>query len=143
MKVKQEIHVEEAARLAGKPSRLVAESCPDQRTTFPTSPCTNFGCPHRTNEPVYMDCSFLAGEAGPHTLEEIGRMEGITREGARLIERKALLKLRHKLTIHDADAPVHQPSLSSGVRLHPSIVENAQPADEAHHVSDLGCRKLA
>lgn len=41
-----------------------------------------------------MNCSFVAAEAGGHTLEAIGEMMGITREGVRLIERRAKQKFR-------------------------------------------------
>ena len=42
----------------------------------------------------------LAGE-GPFTLEETGRMLGITRERVRQIQEKAIAKLRHFKRIED------------------------------------------
>jgi RNA polymerase primary sigma factor len=38
---------------------------------------------------------FGIGGAGEHTLEEIGKIFGVTRERIRQIEAKALAKLRH------------------------------------------------
>jgi len=58
-----------------------------------------------------MNCSFLAAEAGGHTLEAIGEMLGMTREGVRLIQVRALEKLRacleenseqHEFTIYES-----------------------------------------
>jgi len=57
-----------------------------------------------------MNCSFLAAEAGGHTLEAIGEMMGITREGVRLIQIRALKKLRVCLeeTAEQNDPSIYQ-----------------------------------
>ena len=42
-----------------------------------------------------MNCTFVAAEAGgEHTLEAIGGMMGITREGVRVIELRAMKKIQ-------------------------------------------------
>ena len=55
-----------------------------------------------------MNCSFVVYEAVAQTakklsLEEIGAMEGITREGVRQIEKRALRKLRLQVVPEDLD----------------------------------------
>jgi hypothetical protein len=66
-----------------------------------------------------MNCSFVVYEAVAQTakklsLEEIGAMEGITREGVRQIEKRALRKLRLQLVADDPDElpgpPCHLPT---------------------------------
>lgn len=44
-----------------------------------------------------MNCSFLAAQASEHTLSEIGRMMGISRERVRQIESIAIKKLKVRL----------------------------------------------
>lgn len=90
-----------------------------------------------------MDCAFVASEAGDHTLEAIGEMMGITREGARLIERRALLKLRHNKQIQDGNSSVHQSGVASGVHLDASVYESLDAADEVDELSTVCGRKLA
>lgn len=97
MNVKKELNTREVTLFKGEQSRELADRCPDRRVIFPSSPCTNIGCEYAIQQPGYMNCSFVAAEAGEHTLEAIGEMMGITREGVRLIEIRALAKVRAKL----------------------------------------------
>lgn len=75
----------------------LTENCPDNRTVFPVTPCTNCGCRYTISQKEYMNCTFIAAESGDHTLEAIGQMLGITREGVRLIEIRAIKKLREAM----------------------------------------------
>lgn len=130
MKVKKQLHTEEVARIAGLTSRELADRCPDRRVTFPTSPCTNQGCPFRINESGYMNCMFVGAEAGEHTLEAVGDMIGVTREGARQIERRALIKLRLLEQFQDHGTTIRESSLAAGIDLDASVDEGPESADE-------------
>jgi hypothetical protein len=143
VKVKKQLHVMEAAQIMGKTSLELVDRCPDQRSTFPTKPCTNMGCDWAIRQAVYMNCCFVASEAGEHTLDAIGEMMDITREGARLIERKALLKVRHSRLLENAHSSVHQPSMAAGPDLNASINESAELEDGPDDVSAFDDRKLA
>jgi RNA polymerase primary sigma factor len=48
-----------------------------------------------------IELRFGLGGKGPYTLEQTGRMLGITRERVRQIQEKALLKLRHSAPIKE------------------------------------------
>lgn len=75
-----------------------------------------------------MNCSFLAAEAGGHTLEAIGEMLGITREGVRLIQIRALEKLRAGL---DETPEQHEPSLyESSLATRPGHVDSNYEVDQ-------------
>ncbi len=143
MRPKQQLHTEEVARILGLTSLELVKNCPDQRSVFPTKPCTNRSCPWGIREKRYMNCSFVASECGEHTLEAIGEMMGITREGARLIERRGLLKLRLNQQIANATAAVHQPSLASGPNLDASFDEALELPNESDDFSAFDDRKLA
>jgi hypothetical protein len=94
VRIKRELNIAEVDRIKGETSRELADRCPDRLVVFPSSPCTNIGCKYAIQQPGYMNCTFVAAETGEHTLEAIGEMMGITREGVRLIEARALAKLR-------------------------------------------------
>ena len=98
MRVKRELDATRAHQIKGMTSKELADRCPDTRVVFPSSPCVNGGCSYAINEPLYMNCTFVAAEAGgAHTLEKIGEMIGVTREGVRVIESRALRKIREHL----------------------------------------------
>ena len=137
MKVKQQLHTSVVARITGLTSRELTDRCPDLRKVFPSLPCTNGGCEFAIRQPEYMNCSFVASEAGEHTLEAVGEMMGITREGARQIEKRALVKLRLLRQLQDHGTSIHQPSLAAGPGLDASIHEGSESADEPYDVSGL------
>jgi hypothetical protein len=88
----------------GTPNEELTERCPDRLTVLPEEPCTNQSCPWSIAAPIYRNCSFVVFQAVDATgnklsLEEIGEMEGITREGVRQIELRALRKLRQRLSL--------------------------------------------
>jgi len=67
-----------------KKGHLIAEVCQD--TT----------CEWRLKNESFLNCTWVACNYGPFTLEEVGEMMGVTRERIRQIEAKALKKLQHK-----------------------------------------------
>jgi len=102
VRVKAKPRVTEVTDLAGTPHAELAARCPEQRPSLPSDPCPNESCPWRVNGPSYMNCSFVIFEAVAQTrqmltLSEIGTMLGITREGVRQIEKKALLRVRRRM----------------------------------------------
>ncbi len=58
-------------------------------------PCQDIKCDWWVKSEDHLNCTWVAVNSGPYTLEEIGMMMGITRERVRQIEAKALRKLRH------------------------------------------------
>jgi hypothetical protein len=94
VKIKAELHTDEVARIRGLTSLELAERCPDLRTVFPRTPCSNGGCDYSIHERAYMNCMFVASEAGEHTLEAIGKMMGVSKQGVKAIEVRALLKVK-------------------------------------------------
>jgi hypothetical protein len=97
LRVKKELNTDEVERMKGSMSQVLTDRCPDRLVVFPSNPCSNIACEYAIQQPGYMNCSFVASEAGEHTLEAIGEMMGITREGVRLIEVRAMKKLRAML----------------------------------------------
>lgn len=67
-----------------KTGQLISEVCQD--TT----------CEWRLKNETFLNCTWVACNYGPFTLEEVGEMMGVTRERIRQIEAKALKKLQHK-----------------------------------------------
>ena len=108
MQVKRSLNTRGVERIKGLTSLELAERCPDDRMVFPKAPCKNYGCEYAIEQPGYMNCTFVAAQVSDHTLEAIGEMMGITREGVRLIELRALKKVR--LAIEEQDQK-NDPSL--------------------------------
>ena len=121
MRVKRKLNTEGVTRLKGLTSMELADKCPDLRAVFPSTPCTNLGCEYAITQAGYMNCTFVAAEASDgHTLEAIGKMMGITREGVRLIEVRAMKKYRsvlealHQTQDQHEEAALHQSALAAG-----------------------------
>jgi len=87
-------HVDVVERIKGVTSLELQKRCPDGHAVFPLTPCTNMDCDWSINCKEYMNCTFVASEAGEHSLQLIGDWLGVSREGIRLIERRGLRKLR-------------------------------------------------
>ncbi len=67
-----------------KKGYLISEVCQEQT------------CEWRLKNESFFNCTWVACNYGPFTLEEVGEMMGVTRERIRQIEAKALKKLQHK-----------------------------------------------
>jgi hypothetical protein len=148
VRLKPKPRTEEVEEIRGLSSKQHAERCPDLLKVFPTRPCCNFACEWSINEPAYMNCSFVASETGAqHSLEEIGRMMGLTREGVRVIELRALAKARLALrdpgtsTDRDSDG-LHEPRLVPGASRLRSDDQGSELEDEGDVVFPVRRRKL-
>lgn len=125
-------------RRQGLTSLELAENCPDSRMVFPTRPCTNAGCEYAIKQPAYMNCTFLAAECGEHTLEAIGEMMGLTREGVRVIEMRALRKVREQLQALDRandDNSLRKSGLAPGTSNLDPELEGTESADQCNLLS--------
>ena len=111
MRTKAQPRTQDVERINGQSNLELSERCPEQRASLPTVPCSNQECPWSVRGRPYMNCSFVVFEAVAQTakklsLEEIGEMEGLTREGVRQIEMRALKKIRLRLPADGgAEAP--------------------------------------
>jgi len=142
VRVKPKPRIVEVERIKGLSSRELSERCPDDRTTFPRRPCTNIDCPWSLQSAVYMNCTFVAAEAvalSPDSeseglsLEEVGEAMNLTREGVRLIQIKALRKVRQAFTAPAAGAPEdqHEPAV-----LEPGLAAREGRERAGHHEYD-------
>lgn len=145
MKIKREFSTLEVLRIVGTPSQVLTDRCPDLRQVFPSSPCTNRGCPYAISQAGYMNCTFVAAEAGgEHTLDEIGEAMNLTRERVRQIEAQALIKLRAAMAERDkANASVHQSNVAPGNGGLNANGQLAKPTNEVDVVPAVHGRKLA
>jgi hypothetical protein len=64
--------------------------------TYIIEACDDKTCEWWLNNEIFCNCTWVACNYGPFTLEEVGEMMGVTRERIRQIEAKALRKLQHK-----------------------------------------------
>jgi hypothetical protein len=67
-----------------------------KRGTLVEEICQDTACEWRLKNEGFLNCTWVACNYGPFTLEEVGEMMGVTRERIRQIEAKALKKLQHK-----------------------------------------------
>jgi hypothetical protein len=148
MQVKKTPDERLVTRLAGKSSLELADKCPDRLVVFPSIACSNIGCEYSIQQPGYMNCTFVAAEAGgEHSLESIGEMMGITREGVRLIELRAMKKLRlaldQRLNQHHEDRPtILQPRLAPGPNRISTIDSVHKPKNPSNQLRNRNGREL-
>ena len=115
MRIKKKLNTSLVDQISGTPSIELLDHCPDLLHLFPSSPCTNRGCTYAIRQKGYMNCTFVAAEAGEHTLDQIGKMMELTREGVRLIEKRGLRKIRLALDqLEQENAAVREPDISPG-----------------------------
>ena len=68
-----------------------------QKVKNETRPCRKRSCRHWLESPEKMNCSVIAAEDGPKTLQEIGDYFGISRMRVCQIEKRAIQKLKNLL----------------------------------------------
>jgi hypothetical protein len=61
-----------------------------------TEICRDSTCEWTVKNEKYLNCTWVACNHGPFTLEEVGDMMGVTRERVRQIEAKAIIRLQQK-----------------------------------------------
>ena len=59
-----------------------------------TEPCPDTVCEWWLKNDMFCNCTWVACNYGPFTLEEVGEMMGVTRERIRQIEARTLAKLK-------------------------------------------------
>jgi len=146
VRIKRKFSTEDVSKIMGHTSHVLADRCPDLLQVFPSKPCTNRGCEFAIKQAGYLNCSFVAAEAGgEHTLDEVGDAMGITRERVRQIEVSALAKLRAAMAeIQERDAnAIHKPGLVAGNCDLDADGQFTQSQDEADFFSAMHGRKLA
>ena len=144
MRIKKELDPEKVAEIVGETSHELADKCPDRLVVFPSHPCTNIGCEYAIKQPGYMNCTFVASEAGEHTLEAIGEMMGITREGVRVIEKRAMRKIRAALDQQRSSDNEAKPTILQS-RLAPRQSRDGpepEPQDPSHYLPARHDREL-
>ena len=79
-----------------------------------TETCQNYSCEWQLKNESFFNCTWVACNHGPFTLEEVGNMMGVTRERIRQIENKALRKLKHdkRRDFFEGFCDDHEPSLN-------------------------------
>lgn len=145
MRVKRKLNLAVAEQIKGLSSVELNDKCPDLRKVFPSTPCTNLGCEYAIGQPGYMNCAFVAAEAGAHTLEAIGEMMGITREGVRLIEVRAMERFREgwQQQVESNESTLQEPDLAPRSGRVDANQGMGERAHESHNVSVGNRRELA
>lgn len=148
MQVKKTPDERLVTRLAGKSSLELADKCPDRLVVFPSDACSNIGCEYSIHQPGYMNCTFVAAEAGgEHSLESIGEMMGITREGVRLIEVRAMKKLRLALDQrsnqhHEDKSSLLQPNMAPRADRISAVDSSHKPKNPGNQLRTRDGREL-
>lgn len=100
-------------------------------------------CPWWVDGSSYKNCSFLAAEAGDHTLAEIGNMIGVSRERVRQIENSAIKKLRTRAALRDINNEfVHQQSMVKRYGENAASDQEHIREDEGNVFHDIGDREV-
>ena len=67
-----------------------------KKGTLISEVCHDTTCEWRLKNEAFLNCTWVACNFGPFTLEEVGDMMGVTRERIRQIEAKAIRKLHSR-----------------------------------------------
>jgi hypothetical protein len=61
--------------------------------------CQKLSCKHHMNDESNQNCVIIAAQKGPHTLQNIGKIYGLTRMRICQIEKNILQKLKNSIVI--------------------------------------------
>lgn len=68
------------------------------------APCSNYKCRYWINSANEFNCSMILSNRGPQTLEKVAESMGMSKTSVRLVEEKALSKVKHMLKLMDIDS---------------------------------------